>query len=415
MAADFLQEFMTSGLLETVETDEMFQALDKAVASLAERFDRSPPLAITATLVALDGDASPNEPSFDTAEQDIIVHWKTFRGKYKDRPRSILRAVLLAALRKAAATSDTIAYSAWATAASVLPHTSLGREESSVRGALTELARRAEEIGVARFGGAATVSHPGTIPAPPTLDEHALGTIDVPQLTVRVAAAVGPQTNIPGATLTDQNPRWPNDPTNWAYEFAPRMARVLAGAVQEGTAETASALSAHVQVITETFADSLRHARGVELQVRLLGWAHALYSPSLESSYRTLDPVIAAVAMAHDAASELGAPTPASVAFSVSEAVRVVCGGDTRPLRSLLRVVADQEATLRKVVQPGSVPEGRVPLATAVSATVHGVNVAEALIARSRLGIDPDLSLSLPAFAMWCFRDLQAATVARGE
>lgn len=401
MASDALQRFMSSGLLENVDSDEMFQSLEKAVSALAKSFQAAPRDVVTATLLSLDGHASVEEPMFDKAEEQIVAHWKTFRGRYRDRPRSILRAVLLAAL-DAASDTDAVALCAWQTAASLLPVVSLGREDKPIRELFATLARRSEEIALARFSTEPDAEVPGL----PKLDASKLK-VDVDKLAVRVAATVGPGTNLPGATLKEPNPHWPNSHQAWAYEYVPRMTATIADAALESAKLTSGALQEQLRTVLKGLTDIVGRENGIRLQVQVLGWAQALYSSSLGRSYRSLDPAIAAVAMANDLCTTVGAPCPGSVVFTIGEAARrAVSGDEARPLSKFLDAVASQRGELGPVVPKCPVTAGRTSLGAMVSALVHG-DSDRSLVSRERLGVEPEISLNVADFAMWCFRDFQ--------
>src|SRR5688500_9198164 len=95
-----LQEFLICGLVAIGEEDKRLEWLNAAATALSKAYLKNKHKLINATLVALDDKLPENEPAFDEVEAAVTVHWKALRGKFPDRPRQILRAVIFAALEK---------------------------------------------------------------------------------------------------------------------------------------------------------------------------------------------------------------------------------------------------------------------------------------------------------------------------
>jgi hypothetical protein len=154
-----------------------------------------------------------------------------------------------------------------------------------------------------------------------------------------------------------------------------------------------------------------------DLRLSVLWWAEALYSPSIKDSYRVLPATAALVAMAHDLFKQVGSLTPASVAYMLGEtAARLpsVSWTQKHALSSLLGELHKEHRHLENIVEEPQQHEGRRPLLETVEAVIHGPSLAAGELT-NRTGLPEDLQITLPEFAMWCFRNLQARDLSEQE
>ena len=120
-----LQDFLLSGLISIGDEDKRLEWLDAAATALAKDFRKHKRKIANAVLVALDENLPETEPVFEEVEAIVLIHWKALRGMYPDRPRNILRAVILAALDKLRDDATACSIS-WLIGGSYLPHSHLG-------------------------------------------------------------------------------------------------------------------------------------------------------------------------------------------------------------------------------------------------------------------------------------------------
>lgn len=416
-----LQDFLKLGLMEGVDSDDSFNRLQEGATELAGQLTSSPGQIIPTVLVALDSEASASEPIFKQAEDCVLGKWKTFRSRYQDPPRALLRAVIWEALAQATAKDEQCPAITWLTSASVFPYARLGKESEAVHRLLQDLARKTEAAATERHAASSAGANIASrIPQPKS---SGVTNPRLPSNSVKqwVEIALGAAS---GETYENSNPIpfQHNTLQNWAKEFAPRLSDAITVGVNTGLEALAKQVEAsQTKLVTSVFASTKSLASAVEgvlggraghsdLRLSVLWWAEALYSPSLRDSYRVLPATAAVVAMAHDLFEQVGSMTPASVAFMLGEtAARLpsVSWTQKHALSSLLGELHKERGRLEDIVEEPQKHEGRRPLLETVEAVIHSAPLAAGELT-TRTGLPEDLQITLPEFAMWCFRNLQA-------
>jgi hypothetical protein len=429
-----LQSFLDRGMLDIGEDDERFKHLRNAAQDIAEQLADQPQDAIAFTLVALDPTIAPAEPVLDVVEATLKGHWNTFRNRFPDRPRQILRAVVLEALHSAGSKDPAIAAIIWLTGGNVLPHSELGREHDLCKQLLVEMGQLAEER-AAKFWSTAPGYSPPDLPAfQLKLPGLKAPGVNAEELTMHLAAAVGPNAQEIDISQLTPNPYWANSPQNWAYEFAPRAAdgivKVvntaqggLAGRVAQVLTQLPEQITAHIAAVDDAVRDALDQvvagAAANERRVGLLWWKQTLYSATLHRGYRSLDAAAASVLMAYDLHRQVPAFCPEGVEYLLREAVREVVeareadgSGDVTLLQWCEHLNSSPEApALREALGSAADAPGRVPLLRFMRRLLEGAAVIRAELA-ARIGVDCDTTITPGEFAVWIFRDLQAERLA---
>lgn len=428
-----LQEFLKLGLMDGVDSDDSFNRLQEGATELAGQLTSSPAELIPTVLVVLDSDASASEPIFKQAEDCILGKWKTFRSRYQDPPRALLRAVIWEALAQTTADSTPCSAITWLTGASVLPHARIGREREVVRQLLQEIALSTEKAATKHVvpDGGTDISVKLVQPKLPKVPNFGIRADSIQSY---VNAALGPATGHAGE---NGNPihvqvnanALGNAVHNWIAELAPRLTTAIVASVNLGLAEVSkqvdaaqSKLADSTLALTKSLAEGVKSALTSnqvhsDLRLSVLWWAEALYSPSIKDSYRVLPPTAAVVAMAHDLFNQVGSMTPASVAYTLGETVTrlpSVSWTQKYTLSSLLGGLHQERERLGDLIAKPQQHEGRRPLLETVEAVVHGAPLSAGEIS-IRTGLSEDLQITLPEFAMWCFRNLQARDLSEQE
>jgi hypothetical protein len=427
-----LQQFLHAGMLPIGDADEKFGYLKAAAADLAERLMAAPGRIPAYTRVALDPQISMHDPALEEAEEAVVTQWNTFRNRFQDRPRQLLRAVILEALRLAASErGPRMAALVWLSGASYLSYADLGQERDIVRAFFEKLGDDAEAAATAAW--TASQTEVAKLPAPlikaPELTSSG---VNVDLLQKLFSAAAGPQDE-KGGKGTDPNPHWPSTAPQWSYAFAPRAAKAVAGAVDPVIAALTKNLADHAggtETLLRDHAKALRaalttamervnHAVDAERKrMALLWWRQSLYSPSARTGYRTLAAPLAALLMAIDLAAQTPPNTPRSVEYLLREAVREVSLGEGGiPSLSVDafsgRVLEGLRAT-RHALPLGTAEErvpGRVSLLTYVRLrAAEGTGPGET---RDRLGLEGTEDILLDDLAVWLFRDLQSESLVK--
>ena len=425
-----LQSFLDAGMLNMVEEDEKLKHLQDTAQDLAAKPPKTRIDVIHYTLVALDPEASPQEPIFEKIETALKKHWQTFKVKFPDMPRQLLRAIIFEALRIRGEKDVATAAIIWWTGANYLPYANLGRERDICREFLMHMGNIAEEQATAEWTSSYEYTPP-TISAfeiklnikPPVIDEDAL--------TKHLAAASGPNDEAGNETGPDPNPYLPNSPGPWVKKFAPRAAtgisevinnsyatlfKEIVGAIKQAGKdlnESSIAINTAVQNAINQVAQS---AEANERRSQLLWWRQTLYSPTLKQSYREMDRATATLLMGYDVYKQVTDYHPQSVEYLLREAARNVitaneAGADTGlSLFEFCRQLQtnDRAAELRQELKAAASDEpGRIPLLRFVKAALAGEPL-DADKLTERVGVKSDTIVNFEDLAVWMFRDLQA-------
>lgn len=374
-------------------------------------------------------DVDEDEPIFSLVEDLVIAEWKTLRNTHVNRPRALLRSIIIDAISTVADKSPEAAGVIWHTAVSPHKHAQirLGKEASLVTALVQRAAIAAEQAAVMRAGMAAPGSKKRRRIKTST-DVSALELlteITDDELVTDIARSAGPQ-NPEGESLSDPNPHWPNQGQPWSQQFVPRMTDALVKTVNLGTKRLADLLSenlsAYLAALEQRLSEQVHQAEAIRNEVAgfqqagrmrldVLWWSEARYSPSLARGYRELHSAVAAIVMALDLSNIIPALAPASVAYVLGESVaslsRNSSEGVTQPLESLLTVLAEDDTDFGEQLPNATSYQGRLPLFELIAEAAGGTIVSAEAV-RSRAGVDPSLQLSMAEFAMWVFHDLQA-------
>ncbi|HLT35298.1 MAG TPA: GTPase-associated system all-helical protein GASH, partial [Enhygromyxa sp.] len=149
-----LQELLNLGLVEIGSDDSRFEKMQSASAALAAKFKEEPSVLVPATLVALDETTDENDPLFDLVEDMVASEWKTLRNTHVNRPRALLRSIIIDAIANSVVDDAQTAAVVWNTAVSPVRHQQvrLGKASSVLEGILTGAGQLAEQEAVVRAG-----------------------------------------------------------------------------------------------------------------------------------------------------------------------------------------------------------------------------------------------------------------------
>ena len=422
--------------MEIGADDSRFSKMEAASAALVDKLKTEPALIIPATLIAIDSDVGEKEPFFDIVESLVIEQWKTMRNTHVNRPRELLRSIIIDALALVSKDIPEIASAIWQTALSPLNHgqAKFGKEADLVKKLLQDFGEYAELEATARFGS-----------AKPVLDEkkgkknkkkeafklQSYSSLKETELVEDVKRTAGPQ-DAQGQAPPDPNPHWPKSDANWVTEFAPRMSAALAKAVNLGTSRLSDAISKSLQEYMNIFEtrlteslDSIETVRtkvlesqqSSQMRLNVLWWFEAMYSPTLKLGYRKLSTTNAAMAMAYDLTSIVPPLAPVSVTYILSEAVAALFQPQKIPKPQSIKKFLDDfikdGSTLRGIVPKVSNNKMRQPLSELTIEAINGIEISDENVL-TRTGINPSLELTFPEFAMWTFRDFNARRLIEG-
>lgn len=425
MNEDVLLKFLGKGLLDVGGDDGRLEKLKSTVKDLSAELQKAPHKSAAFSLVAFDPNISAADPVIVVAMTALAKRWPTYVNTFAATPLAVLRALLLDAVVSAANEDERIAVAFVMSARNALPFAEPGGESevwSEVVGSLEKLVDGRAE---AEWATPLEIDVPAIDFQPPAVVPFESEGVDVDEeaLTVSLQAAAGPQSQ---NTATKGNPHWAgNGQQNWVYEFGTRAAKAIAEAVNtavEGSAvgpidlsapltELAKAVSSHTEATLR--AVSAANA-GLQRRTNLLWWKESLFSPSARVSYRDIPRSGAVALMAFDLHKAVPMFSPASVGAVLNEAVMSMPDATSESqwtIRELLTELCESErlGPLREAsAELFNGTAGRAPLLT-FAGHQESPRLLDDAKFLARTGLPHDTLLSAGVWAMWIFRELQAA------
>jgi hypothetical protein len=425
MTDSILQSFLDNRFIKT-DASEHIENLKKASDAVQRllKQKKNKPKIISYTLVALDPTISDDDPVVGEVDALIIKQWATFRNsvaKTKDTPISYIQAVILDALNKLSK-DENFAAIIWHTGCNVISHYKLAGQEEVLTHFLLEVGEKVEEIGRNNWRILENATIDTINPIELTLPEVNQGKIGKDELQAHLMAASAQQ------SVGGENPQWAShNASQWPSFFSERAAKGLSEEINAALSTQNESLTSVVtsiqKAIDSYFANLKPHLEQVSSSILqssqslnkrsdLLWWKQALYSPRLDSSYRTLDPLPLAVAMAVDLADNVSPIYPRSVDFFLKETLRDVLGDETdnkvaiAGLLEQLQQFSDAEKQLLEDLYNEN--EGRKSLGSCMADIIKEKMNAHEFFKRT--GLEKDDKISLGELSIWLFHDLQANT-----
>lgn len=405
-----LQQFFDASLIPADTDDDRLAHYQAAAADLAERFGEAPRDAVSASRVAIDPKCPASDPWFTVVQDAVKVHWKTFLVNHHDAPRQICRAILLEALSIAVAEDEHLSAAVWNASSTLLPHFGSGPEQIITRDFISKLGNQCEAYSseVWQLGGSSGSKPPAFKIQLPTAKPS---TVDEAQLTNGLSDAAGPH-NAKSKNFGNPNPNWSNGAPNWSYHFAPHAAKTISTEVNKALAAFSPILkgvSEQLDPALNKYATALgkwviESTQRNEQFTTLLWWKQALYSPSLQCSYRGLPTAIIAAATSFDLAEVSGSPVPVSVEFFLREVIHSL--SPENPLLTLADLIDALKATgpiEQCLPTPPTGPTHRISLREYLALARLGTSPVDAV--QAYVGIELTTALALSEWAVWLLRE----------
>jgi len=424
VSSQIILRFLRAGLIDVGGDDAKLERLRETAADLAAALKKTPSKAVLFALIAFDPEAPAEDPVIKEAVDALQKRWATYVNTFSGTPVLVLRAVLLDALVQAVSENDKIGVAFVTSARNALPFMEAGNEEAIWADVIQDIEQYVDARAEAEWATPETIDVPAMTFQPPAAIEISRPqvSIDEARLAKKFEAAAGPSAPT-GAT--NGNPYWPQNNAQWVGEFGNRMAAAVAEALravaklseikpidlESPLKDLAQAVSTHVN---ETLQAVSGATAGLQRRTNLIWWKETLYSPSARVSYRAMPASTAAALMALDLHRQVPTLSPASVAAFLHETVLSLPSPDldeSRPICDLVTEASssDHLAPLRQAAAE-LVPEpiGRGPILGLIS---HGAGRAplDDCTFRRLVGVPPSTALTVPQWATWVFRELQAA------
>lgn len=449
--SEILTGLLEAGLIEKVDGDESrFEKMEKAAEAVANELKEQPIKLISAIVAGINPDILETDPAIQMAKSALVHEWKTMSSAYPSPPINLFRAILLEACKQASLENHNAAI-LWLTVADTFPLMRLGKEEAVVRKLLEQLSLLAEERSlvdndISKLKAVSpiklTLSEPLKLSKPIKVDREDLhpklgDAAGNTHIKLDGANGTGDSPNRYALTNHNQLGRWPN----WAGDFAVKMTELL-GDEFDGLASTVSqqnnqlvksinALNKDVieevgkklneqrLYIQKIAKQNLQEQKSEQTRLNVLWWSEALYSTSLRTSYRELDPSIASIIMAIDLLAEVSIPAPASVSYMLSETICKLAdsGFDRKVVLSELleSFKASKNGIPRQWIdniKPHS-HSGFMTLRDLVITSMKNDSFKLDNLAETA-GIPIDFEISLPVLSRAIFRQEQAVRLAGG-
>ena len=416
-----LQELLNIGLVRVGPDDAIFSKIKTASSAFVKTMAEDPSLVVPATLIALDTDVSEDDPLYTSVERLLVEEWNTLRNTHVDRPCEILRSIIIDSLAEATRTSHEIAGIVWNSAASRLRHghVRIGKAREVVQRILEDASDSAETEATRRAGLVAPTTRRRprkTVSAHPSFGIDAAISSD--EVIANITSSAGPS-DPTGTTINDANPYWPDSGAAWSLEFAPRMTDAVVSAINLAIDRIGRSVEEKLpgefvaleNRLGDKYDEVVQVQSGSQMRMDVLWWSESLYSPSQRLGYHDLPPSVAAVTAAIDLMSIVPPLAPASVTYVLGETVRRIARIlHTDARRCITDFLADLACFRMEFGVDLAGPvcnHSRGPLICLVHDAISGRDVSSEDI-RVRAGVDGGKDLSLPDFAMWIFRELQA-------
>lgn len=433
MTETILQAYLNEQHIKTDVKDNI-EALIKAVKEVKKHLTRRNLKVdiIPFTLVALDPMIKGTDPVVVRVEDIIIKNWPAFKNSVtstKDKSTTYVRAVILESLSQLTKEDATTAALTWLTARDVIRHYQLGSEELVISGLLQELADRIEENGQIAWGTSRklqSINFQGgkiLVSSPKTTE---VSSDDLTYSLLSAAQYTGWKNH------TDQigdNPH--NFNQHWASFFSSNAAQGVADAVNSALSQQTKSLTsiatsiqkgldeyfAQIQPFFEDLGSSFANSiTANNKRSELLWWKQSLYSRLLNTSYRSLDLLNAAIVMALDLGEQVEAIYPESVDYLLRETLKDVHGEQAEQERLLIDWLKDSsnlhegiKSALNEYAVGG---DERKPF---LSAWAKVLQSGEATDFFKETGIDKQAKLTASSLAVWFFHGLQAQKLATAK
>lgn len=433
MNQDALLRFLTIGLIDVGGDDTKLDKLRATAGDLAAALKKAPSKAAAYALISIDPLAPVDDPVVHEVLGALRNRWASYVNTFSGTPIAVVRAILLEALTRAAAEDERIGVAFVNSTRNTLQFMEIGDEQEVWTDVVLAIEKRVDVRAEAEWATPSSIIVQTMSFEVPALQAPQIKTsrTNREHLKKGLQAAAGPHYHDPqqGNVATGGNPYYlQNNPQHWVTEFGDRTANTVAdmidAVVSKTTVEQADlsdpfrALATSVTEYVSAALNAVGGATtGLQRRTNLLWWKEALFSISARVSYRSLPPTAAAAQMAFDLHQQVPTFSPASVSAFLFEAVLSLPSVELERKFSIHDLVSEAQTHESLVVLRGSgaeliaPPTGRGPVIALIANP-------DALHARSEsefqrlTGVPPDAQVTLPDWATWIFRELQAARAA---
>ena len=374
-----LDEINSIGLIKKLDgIDKRFEDMIEATTLLVERLKKEESLLIAFILTSINQTPNSDDIAIEIADECFTEVWKSARSIYIDTPFLLYRSMLLDACQQVASDNQRYAYILWNTISDILPFKVFAEEKEVFENVFLQWAKESEEYSSSKL-----------------LDNEKNNRIPFPR-------------KLPAFKLSSELETIDNFQimyTKLSEDFTTR--------------ESLYQNQYHkFEEYREAINKNIRSNENLKLDT--LWWSKALYSHSLNTSYREFEGMVALIIMVSDLLSLIKNAPPASVSYLLFEAVA-----------NLTDIDIEDKLTLKEIWTYYSSSADKLPTEISSQLTealydswtfsdfvvmaLKGSSISEAE-AITKLAIDQDTRISLPSLAQAIFRaDSAIQAVRRGN
>ena len=129
MSDDILLRFLQNGLINVGGDDAKLEKLQDTANILSAVLQENPAKTTAFALTAFDPDITAEQPVVKEITAALAEQWPTYVNTFAGTPTTVIRAILLAALARAAYKDNHIAVALVSYARNTLPHIRVGNEQ----------------------------------------------------------------------------------------------------------------------------------------------------------------------------------------------------------------------------------------------------------------------------------------------
>lgn len=367
------------GLIEKLDgIDKRFEDMVEATTLLVEKLKEDESLLIAFVLTSINQTPNSDDTVIEIADECFRDVWKSARSIYIDTPFLLYRSMLLDACQQVASNNQRYAYILWNSIVDILPYKRFGAERKVFESVFLQWAKESEKYSSSKL-----------------LENEKGNKIPFPRKLPTFQLRDGLE------TINSYSSMY----TTLSEDLT--MRESLYQSQYQRFEEYREAINANIR-------------SNENLKLDTLWWSKALYSHSLNTSYRKFEGMVALIIMVSDLLSLIENAPPASVSYLLFETVA-----------NLTDIDIENKLTLKEIWTYYSSSADKLP--TEISSRLTGalydswtfsdfvvmalkgssISEAEAI---TKLAIDQDTRISLPSLAQAIFRaDSAIQAVRRGN
>ncbi len=410
-----LQNYLNANLLSLTD-DGDFKKLKKSADDIAKKLAKSKAKIVSYTLSAIDPDISIDNADIVEVKDVIIKNWSTFATNAKDTPLTFIRAVMLEALSYI---SEDVNHSLliWFASRNIVQyHKLLGKEKEIILEFISKLGndinqKANKEWELSNNDSLSKISF--------ELKEISKYLLNDDSLIKYLEDAVGPHNQSGSANFDSPNQYWPNNPTNWSYQFPSRAAKGIKNAIDPSLKAIVSVVNENKNTIQNSLNKALEQMqreisngdKSLQLRSELLWWKEAGYSSSTDRSYDELDKSILGIVLAYDYSSFIPVIYPKSVDYFLKETYKGLKESmrEELTLEEFLKTIQEHIEKLKSILPLDDLSSGKLTLLNFINGLIwnkHQLAQFEELV-----GIPLNIKLAPNELTTWLFHDIQLVKI----